>query len=71
MLRLSNDLNHKNVTVKYTNIMQQKINKSLKQSNQTDSLKYAHTHARAHTHSHFAALLDFVWDYPGEPAPEK
>jgi len=20
-------------------------------------------------HNHFMALLDFVWDYPGEPAP--
>jgi len=24
-----------------------------------------------HTHNHFMALLDFVWDYPGEPAPER
>ena len=29
-----------------------------------------HTHARTHTHNHFTALLDFVWDYLGEPAPE-
>jgi len=24
-----------------------------------------------HTHNHFTALFDFVWDYPGEPAPER
>jgi len=24
-----------------------------------------------HTHSHFTALLDFVWDYPGELVPER
>jgi len=24
-----------------------------------------------HTHNHFMALLDFVWDHPGEPAPER
>ena len=29
------------------------------------------TTARTHTHNHFTALLDFVWDYPGEPAPER
>jgi len=23
------------------------------------------------THNHFTALLDFVQDYPGEPAPER
>jgi len=40
---------------------------------------HAHTHAHAHTlmhthtqtHNHFTAVLDFVWDYPGEPAPER
>jgi len=24
-----------------------------------------------HTHNRFTALLDFVRDYPGEPAPER
>jgi len=24
-----------------------------------------------HSHNHFTALLDFVRDYPGEPAPER
>ena len=24
-----------------------------------------------HTHNHFMALFNFVWDYPGEPAPER
>jgi len=24
-----------------------------------------------HTHTHFTALLDFVRDYPSEPAPER
>jgi len=24
-----------------------------------------------HTHNHFTTLWDFVWDYPGEPAPER
>jgi len=24
-----------------------------------------------HTHNRFTALLDFVWDCPGEPAPER
>jgi len=24
-----------------------------------------------HTHNRFTALLDFVWDYLGEPAPER
>jgi len=23
------------------------------------------------THNHFTALLDSVWDYPGEPASER
>ena len=31
--------------------------------------KYIHTHT--HTHNHFTALLDFVWDYPHELAPER
>jgi len=26
---------------------------------------------RAHTNNCFMALLDFVWDYPGKPAPER
>jgi len=26
-------------------------------------------HAR--THNSFTALLDFIWDYLGEPAPER
>ena len=32
----------------------------------------AHTHARTHarTHKHTHGSLDFVQDYPGEPAPE-
>ena len=24
-----------------------------------------------HTHTPFTVLLDFVWDYPGEPAPQR
>jgi len=28
-----------------------------------------HTLAHPHTHNRFTALLDFVWDYPGEPSP--
>ena len=34
---------------------------------------HTHTHARTHAHTHncFMALLDFVWDYPVEPAPER
>jgi len=31
---------------------------------------HAHTHTHTHTH-HFAAVLDFVRDYPGELAPER
>jgi len=30
-------------------------------------LQYINTH----THNHFTALLDFVRDYPSEPAPER
>jgi len=30
-----------------------------------------HTHTHTHTHNRFTALLDFVRDYPGEPAPER
>jgi len=30
-----------------------------------------HTHTCACMHNHFMALLDFVWDYMGEPAPER
>jgi len=30
-----------------------------------------HTHAHAHIHNRFTTLLDFVWDYPGVPAPER
>ena len=29
------------------------------------------THARMHTHNLSTTLLDFVRDYPGEPAPER
>jgi len=32
---------------------------------------HAHTHTHTHTHNHFMALLDFVQDYPSEPAPER
>ena len=34
---------------------------------------HTHTHTRMHTHTHnrFTALLDFVKDYLGEPAPER
>ena len=31
--------------------------------------KLDHTHTD--TQNHFTALLDFVQDYPGEPAPER
>jgi len=31
------------------------------------SRQYTHTYKR----NHFTALLDFVRDYPGEPAPER
>jgi len=31
----------------------------------------APVHAHTHTHNRFMALLDFVRDYPGEPAPER
>jgi len=27
--------------------------------------------AHTHTHNRFTALLDFVQNYPGEPAPER
>jgi len=30
-----------------------------------------HIHAGTHTQNHFTALLDFVQDYPGKPAPER
>jgi len=36
--------------------------------------KQSHTHTHTHTHTQthrFTALLDFVRDYPGEPAPER
>jgi len=33
-------------------------------------LEFIH-HTHTHLHNHFTALLDFVWDYPGEPAPER
>jgi len=29
------------------------------------------THTHTHTHNRFTALLEFVWDYPGEQAPER
>jgi len=32
---------------------------------------YACVHTHKHIHNHFTALLDFVQDYPGEPAPER
>jgi len=32
---------------------------------------YRHTHTHTHTHNHFTSVLDFVLDYPGEPAPER
>ena len=28
---------------------------------------HMHAHMCTHTYNHFTALLDFVWDYPGEP----
>jgi len=33
--------------------------------------KMYHTHTHTHTHYRFTALLDFVQDYPSEPAPER
>jgi len=33
-------------------------------------LNHPFTHIHAHTHNRFTALLDSVWDYLGEPAPE-
>ena len=37
------------------------------------SIRHMHTctHARTHTHNYFTALLDFVRDYPCEPAPDQ
>jgi len=32
---------------------------------------HAHMHTHTHTHNRFTALLDFVQDYLGEPAPER
>jgi len=41
--------------------------------NTSDSvqLNVMHKHTHTHTHDHFTALLDFVWDYLGEKAPER
>jgi len=36
-----------------------------------DNLLVQHTHACTHTHNRFTAVLDFVQDYSGEPAPER
>jgi len=33
--------------------------------------RHCMTHTHTHTHNHFMALFDVVWDYPGEPAPER
>jgi len=33
------------------------------------NVSYQHTHT--HTHNRFTVVLDFVQDYPGEPAPER
>jgi len=30
-----------------------------------------HMHTCTHIRNRFTALLDFVWDYPGEPAPKR
>jgi len=30
-----------------------------------------HTHTHTHTHNHFTALLEYVWDHPGERVPER
>ena len=30
-----------------------------------------YTHTRAHAHNRLTALLEFVWDYPGEQVPER
>jgi len=32
---------------------------------------HTHTLARTRTHNHFTAFLDYIWDYLGEPAPER
>ena len=39
----------------------------------TDDLVHArmHAHTHAHTHNRFTAILNFVRNYPGEPAPER
>jgi len=37
----------------------------------THTRKHAHVHACTHTHYRFTTVLDFVWDYPGEPVPER
>jgi len=29
------------------------------------------TACQPHTHNHFTALLEFVWDYPGKQVPER
>jgi len=35
------------------------------------TLLLSHKLEHTHTHNCFTALLDFVRDYPGEPAPER
>jgi len=48
---------------------------SIKLATKTDkslhytTLHYMHACTHTHTHNRFMALLDYVWDYPGEPAP--
>jgi len=45
---------------------------NIEKNNHTVSLGYSYSNSRVtHMHNHFTALLDFVWDYPDEPAPER
>jgi len=37
----------------------------------THARTHACTHARTHAHNHFTALLDLVWDYPGETVTKR
>ena len=37
------------------------------QKQKTTYKKHTHTH----THNRFTALLEFVWDHPGEQVPER
>ena len=41
------------------------------EENGENAPQYTHIHTHTHTHNHFTALVDFVRDYPGEPAPER